>query len=136
MLARNFGARLVIVHVAAIPVAMGGAMAAEFDPRYYQDSLEEIRKRCGSADLKYPVETQLLRGLEPDGILQVATEAGCDLIVMGTHGRTGMGRLMMGSVAESVLSRADCPVMVVKSPQPAAAPASGQPAEHKSTVLF
>jgi nucleotide-binding universal stress UspA family protein len=115
---------------------MGGSMAAEFDPRYYQDLLEGIRMRVDGADLKYPVETHLLRGLEADGILRHATEVGSDLIVMGTHGRTGMGRLMMGSVAESVLARADCPVIVLKSSQLAPASTSGQPAEHKSTIVF
>jgi nucleotide-binding universal stress UspA family protein len=45
----------------------------------------------------------------------VAKETGCDLIVMGTHGRTGLGRLLMGSVAETVLRKAPCPVLTVKS---------------------
>jgi len=40
----------------------------------------------------------------------------CDLIVMGTHGRTGLGRLLVGSVAEEVLRKAVCPVLVVKTP--------------------
>jgi nucleotide-binding universal stress UspA family protein len=48
--------------------------------------------------------------------LQIAKESGCDLIVMGTHGRTGVGRLLMGSVAEKVLRGATCPVLTVKTP--------------------
>jgi nucleotide-binding universal stress UspA family protein len=135
-LARNLGARLAILHVAPLPVVMGGSMAAEVDPRYHREALDRARQRVEGPDLKYPVETQLLQGLEPDGILQVATELGCDLIVMGTHGRTGMGRLMMGSVAEFVLARADCPVIVVKAPGPLATPAAGEPAEHKTITVI
>ena len=52
-------------------------------------------------------------------------EAHTDLIVMGTHGRTGMGRLLMGSVAEQVVRQAPCPVVTVKAPLPPAEPGSG-----------
>jgi len=41
------------------------------------------------------------------------------MIVMGSHGRSGLGRLLMGSVAESVLRRAECPVLIVKTPHAA-----------------
>jgi nucleotide-binding universal stress UspA family protein len=51
-------------------------------------------------------------------ILRVAEDDGCDLIVMGTHGRTGLRRLLMGSVAEQVLRQASCPVLTVKTPFP------------------
>ncbi len=44
---------------------------------------------------------------------------GCDLIVMGTHGRSWLGHLLFGSVAEEVVRLARCPVMVVKAPRPA-----------------
>jgi nucleotide-binding universal stress UspA family protein len=47
--------------------------------------------------------------------VRVAEEGGCDLIVMGTHGRTGLRRLVMGSVAEEVLREAPCPVLSVKA---------------------
>jgi nucleotide-binding universal stress UspA family protein len=46
----------------------------------------------------------------------VAAEVGCDLIVLGTHGRTGLGRMLLGSVAEQVVRRAACPVLTVKVP--------------------
>jgi nucleotide-binding universal stress UspA family protein len=51
-------------------------------------------------------------------ILRIAQECKCDLIVMGTHGRTGVARLLMGSVAEHVVRKAECPVLVVKTPLP------------------
>ena len=46
----------------------------------------------------------------------MAKDIKCDLIVMGTHGRTGLGRLLMGSVAEQVVRNASCPVLTVKTP--------------------
>jgi nucleotide-binding universal stress UspA family protein len=46
-----------------------------------------------------------------------------DIIVIGTHGRTGLTRLLMGSVAEAIVRRATCPVLTVKQPTPVAATA-------------
>jgi nucleotide-binding universal stress UspA family protein len=46
----------------------------------------------------------------------VARELNCDMIVIGSHGRTGLSRLLMGSVAERVVRRATCPVLTVKAP--------------------
>jgi len=62
--------------------------------------------------------THVGRRVEPgephEVIVRVAHEMGCDLIVMGTHGRSGFERLMMGSVAERVLRKATCPVLTVR----------------------
>jgi hypothetical protein len=59
----------------------------------------------------------LVVGAAPaDAIIDTAKERGVDLIAMGSHGRTGIDRLLMGSVAERVLTLASCPVLVVKSP--------------------
>jgi nucleotide-binding universal stress UspA family protein len=52
-------------------------------------------------------------------IVDVAQATRCDLIVMGTNGRTGLGRALMGSVAEQVLRTAPCPVVTVKALAPA-----------------
>lgn len=64
------------------------------------------------------------QGIEADGfvgegathevIAQAAQDRGCDLIIMGSHGRTGLGRLLLGSNSERVIGQAACPVMVVK----------------------
>jgi nucleotide-binding universal stress UspA family protein len=59
-----------------------------------------------------PLRVHLERGIPADAILRAA-ERGYDLVVMGTHGRTGLARLMMGSVAQKVSARASCPVMTV-----------------------
>ncbi len=113
-LARHHGARLIILHVATLEVLTDGTNAAEVDPREYRDALEQIKQRVDGPDLKQPVETMLKRGFPAEGIIEAADEVGCDLIVMGTHGRTGLRRLLMGSVAEFVVPRANCPVMVLK----------------------
>lgn len=55
-------------------------------------------------------------GEPSDTILRVAGEGGADLLVMGTHGRTGLSRLLIGSVAEAVLRRAACPVLTLRVP--------------------
>src|SRR5262249_27158268 len=66
------------------------------------------------------VEHRLVEGFAAEGILNAAKEAKADIIVMGTHGRTGFNRLLMGSVAEEVLRKATCPVLTVKPPSHAA----------------
>jgi nucleotide-binding universal stress UspA family protein len=66
-------------------------------------------------------------GRPADEILAAATESSADLIAMATHGRTGLGRLLFGSVAEAVLRRASVPVFLIRQPQTVeAAPAAGK----------
>ena len=50
-----------------------------------------------------------------DAIVQAAKDNDCDLIVVGSHGRTGLDRILMGSVSQQVVVQAQCPVMVVKA---------------------
>jgi nucleotide-binding universal stress UspA family protein len=71
------------------------------------------------------VETLVQRGDPVTEILRMAEDGASDLIVMGTHGRSGIKRALLGSVAENVVHRAPCPVLVVHSDdaQPAGAPA-------------
>jgi nucleotide-binding universal stress UspA family protein len=114
-LARDHGARLVILHVTAPAILMDGTVAGEIDPSTLRAALEDLRARLDGPDLKFPIETRLVLGSDREEILRTAEEIGVDMIVMGTHGRTALGRLLMGSVAESVLPRAACPVMVVKA---------------------
>ncbi len=64
------------------------------------------------------VEYRLMEGEPGTTIVQAARETGCDLIVMGTHGRGLLLRVLLGSVAEDVLRRAPCPVMTVKATAP------------------
>jgi nucleotide-binding universal stress UspA family protein len=120
-LARDHGARLIVLHVAVFEDLLAGTPVAEIDPRLDREALEDVRKRVEGPDLKHRVESLLRRGYAADGILQTAEEVSCDLIVMGTNGRTGLSRLLMGSVAEHVLAKADCAVLVAKGGQPVSA---------------
>ncbi len=60
-------------------------------------------------------EQQTVRGAPHSTILASVKESACDLLVMGTHGRTGISHLLLGSVAEKVVRHATCPVLVVRS---------------------
>jgi universal stress protein A len=59
------------------------------------------------------VHTWTMEGTAWDAIVRGATDHHCDLIVMGTHGRSGLAHLLMGSVAEKVVRHAECPVLTV-----------------------
>jgi universal stress protein A len=133
-LAREHGARLVILHVAPEEVIGGGLPVVPVDPRLYRDSLKEVQSRAEGPDLKFPVETILRHGDAAEKILYEAERLGCDLIVMGSHGRTGFVRLLMGSVAEAVLRKALCPVLTVKAPFPTPSPVMTEPIAEPSRV--
>ena len=121
-MARDLGARLVLFHV--VPFGFyANEMTVPIDPTAYREALEEERQLIDGPDLKYPVETRLARGDAAEEVLRAAAELDCGLIVMGTHGRTGLSRLLMGSVTEYVVPRADCPVLAVKTPRHAEASA-------------
>lgn len=61
------------------------------------------------------VNTKIIRGVSPaEGIITIADEVSADLIVMGSHGRTGFKKMMLGSVAQNVLTRSPIPVLIVK----------------------
>ena len=134
-LAREHGARLIVLHVAVIEGLLVGTPAAEVDSQIHRKALEDVCKRVEGPDFKHRVESMLRLGYAAEGILQTAEEVGCDLIVMGTNGRTGLSRLLMGSVAEHVLAKATCPVLVVKATQQAAAPRSERRAAETMTVV-
>jgi hypothetical protein len=80
-------------------------------------------------DLRVRLEHQLAEGNVTEQVLRVADEAACDMIVMGTHNRSGFDRAVLGSVAESVLRGATCPVLVVKTPHRERVTPAGLPAE-------
>ena len=114
-LARDHGSRLVVVHVAAFPVAVYGEAVLIPEPEDYQEPLKRQLEQLPVPD-SLPVERRFEEGDPATEILRVAQETSADLIVMGTHGRTGLERLLMGSVAEEVLRKATCPVLTIKRP--------------------
>ena len=117
-LARDHGARLVVLHIVDRPIVVyGGVMTAPPPPPPVDErkAAQEQLRQIHPADPKLSIEHRLEEGDPAMLILEVAKECKCDLIVMGTHGRTGLSRLLMGSVAEKVLRGALCPVMTVKA---------------------
>ncbi|MFL5329970.1 MAG: universal stress protein [Gemmataceae bacterium] len=80
---------------------------------YWQGQLEQIRP----SNAEIPVEHVLVQGDPGVEIPKYAAEANIDMVVMGTHGRTGRERMLMGSVAEKTLRNAPCSVLVVKLPK-------------------
>lgn len=75
---------------------------------------ELLAVKPGNEAVRY--EHHFLRGSADDAILQLAERERVDLIVIGTHGRTGLTRLLMGSVAEAIVRRAACPVITIRLP--------------------
>ena len=118
-LARDHGAQLIILHVDLPPVSHGEEVARRQDGSY-REQLWRNLQTVEPPDSSIYVERVLAEGDPVAEILCVAQEYHCDLIVMGTHGRTGLRRLLMGSVAEEVVRKAPCPVVTVKNPIPVA----------------
>lgn len=81
-------------------------------------AVADIRDRAESAGV--PVETAVLEGSPSREIVRYAEDQGCDLIVMGTHGRGGIDRLLLGSVAERVVRASEVPVLTVRVGRPEA----------------
>jgi nucleotide-binding universal stress UspA family protein len=127
-LARDYNARLLIVHVVP-PVAAAVGDLVWTGPVDYQEVKDKLLGLEGPDPAR--VERWLEEGDPASEILRLAREGRCDLIVMGTHGRRGLGRLLMGSVAETVLRKAPCPVVTVKAPLPEPGPVQSVPVPEK-----
>ena len=76
-------------------------------------ALADVRKLCEARGVAFAGDT-IERGSPYEGILETAKAEGCDVIVMGSHGRKGVEALILGSVAQKVLTHAKVPVMVIK----------------------
>jgi nucleotide-binding universal stress UspA family protein len=118
-LARQHQAKLLILHVAETlgpeNVTFGEA-TSQLEPASYRHRLEEDLRRQIPAPSGISVEYILADGDIVQEIDRTAQKHGCDLIVMGTHGRTGLIHLVMGSIAEKVIRLAPCPVLTTKIP--------------------
>ncbi|CAK0771023.1 universal stress protein E [Gammaproteobacteria bacterium] len=102
--------------VASLCKATVMVLSATIDPRLENDTraiAERTKELLGKLGVKATAETRV--GIPDAMIAMAAKERNADLIVMGSHGRTGLDRLLVGSVSERVIGRAECPVMVVKA---------------------
>ncbi len=113
-LARQSGAKLLIVHVEEPPLAYGGGELyyglPEPNSERIQKMLEDVRPR----DPAVAFEHRLTMGDPAGEVVRIAGDEDCEMIVMGTHGRTGLTRLLMGSVAEQIVRRSPCPVLIYR----------------------
>jgi nucleotide-binding universal stress UspA family protein len=121
-LAEKFGASLHLVHVIEEPVVTGAFGAEVYvggdSPRFVAalqaDAESRLAVRVTPAErTKLRATTEVLMGPCAPTIVDTAADRGVDLIVMGTHGRTGVAHALMGSVAERVVRMAQCPVLTV-----------------------
>lgn len=123
-LARDSGAKLLCVHVIE-PVMPSVGYTGMTEPLPIADISEQMEdsatrelpkiagcEECAGLD----VEEVIAHGDPATEIVRAAQERGCDLIVISSHGRTGLGRILFGSTAEAVVRHAPCPVLVVKPP--------------------
>jgi nucleotide-binding universal stress UspA family protein len=119
-MARQHQARLIVLHVTAPPVRFGELGMAILVPEMQKEILEADRIKLERLAAGSGAECRVVEGEVAAEIRRMAQDEPCDLIVMGTHGRGGFARLLLGSVASSVLRQADCPVLAIK-PKPAGA---------------
>jgi universal stress protein A len=144
-LAERLGASVELFHVVEDPI-VNGAWSSEIaipNPVDVQKSLIQQgehrlanwRESCASANV--PVVTTVRAGLPVQAIIAYAKASSIDLIVMGTHGRTGFAHLFMGSVAERVVRHAPCPVVTLRDPKVTARVTEQlEPAEAAQPVAF
>ena len=131
-LTRDYGARLVILHVAPLPTIAFGEGVVPPNPELYAHEAHEQLNRLQVPDADVRAERRFEEGDPATEILRAAQELPADLIVLGTHGRTGLRRLLMGSVAEQVVRKARCPVLTVTAPS--VTPSPLPPAEQLAGV--
>ncbi len=115
-LARYEEATLLIMHVQEPPMAYVGGGMYYGSPDPDLEALQAMLEEIVPDDPDIPVEYKMEMGEPADVIVRVAQEEEVDIIVMGTHGRTGLKHLLLGSIAEAIVRRAPCPVMTVKHP--------------------
>ena len=121
-MAKRYGAKLYLVHVIYDIVKAAGWYVphASMDEMYkdIEKSAEKELGRFGLEELRNfkGVERTVLKGVPHTEIVKFAKDNKIDLIIMGTHGRKGVGRILFGSTASQVVRYAPCPVLAVRLP--------------------
>ena len=130
--AEKFGAKLTVLYVFSVPnaaYATGSYLQIDQLERQARKALEA---KTAALKQRFPQLTAVMRtGTPYEEILATAKEAGADLIVMGTHGRRGVPRALLGSVAERVVRTAAVPVLTVSASPPEPAKSPAEMAENK-----
>lgn len=120
MLAREFSAKLLIVHVINEPVDLRGFYVPHISFDKLEEEIEEGAKKLMESFCRQHVrdfetyETFIVPGIPYEAIIGRAVDEGADLIVIGTHGRTGLDHVLFGSTAEKVVRKSPLPVLTVR----------------------
>ena len=121
-LAKKFDSQLIILHVINEPVDLRGFYVPHISFEQLEKEIEEgaekmMAKFCGSKMGDFTnFTTSIVTGIPYEEIIRSAEEASASLIVLGTHGRTGLDHLIFGSTAERVVRGASCPVLTIRLP--------------------
>lgn len=119
-LAKKFNARLLLVHVINEPVDLRGFYVPHISFEKLEEEIEEgarkmMEKFCRTHIRDYDnYETVIVPGIPYDEIIKKATAISADLIVLGTHGRTGLDHVLFGSTAEKIVRKSPVPVMTIR----------------------
>lgn len=124
-LGEKLGAQVTVLHVVDYPPPYSQVEAltmvapsegeVTFDTFLRKRAQEDMKAFIAGFEKSGEIPVQYESGAASDGIARAATELASDLVVMGTHGRTGLKRLMIGSVAERTLRYSPCPVLIIPS---------------------
>ena len=121
-MAEEHGSELVLLHVYHLPVEFqqieGAYLPADFWANVKQEAeqrLSALAERARGKGVR--VEQHVREGYPATIIIEEATELGADLLVIGTHGHTGLKHLLLGSIAERVVQKSPCPVLTVRAPE-------------------
>ena len=127
VIADTFGASLHLVHVFEDPFVAGAfaesyaALPPDMRTSLIEEATTRLNQRLSEADRShFRGTTEVVGGTGASTIVEYARTHNIDLIVMGTHGRTGVVHALMGSVAERVVRTAPCPVLTIHTEQPVA----------------
>ncbi|MGD0586540.1 MAG: universal stress protein [Oryzomonas sp.] len=121
-LAKQFDSQLMILHVINEPVDLRGFYVPHISFEQLEKEIEEgaekmMAKFCSSKMGDFTnFTTSTVTGIPYEEIIRSAQEAAASLIVLGTHGRTGLDHLIFGSTAERVVRGASCPVLTIRLP--------------------
>jgi nucleotide-binding universal stress UspA family protein len=120
--AQRLGSEIVLVHVFVEPPVYGDPPAALAALRVLAEAekwvADELGKWADAARKRgITVRTVVRRGSPSAEIVALASEEHADLVIMGTHGRGGVSRVLLGSVADRVIRTASCPVLTVRKPE-------------------
>lgn len=121
-LAEEHGSRVLLLHVYHLPVEFqqleGAYLPADFWSNVKSEAEQQLGEEAeGLRGRGLEVEALVREGYPATVIIEEACTQQADLIVIGTHGHTGLKHLLLGSIAERVVQKAPCPVLTVKSPE-------------------